>query len=296
MAAATSVIKKTFADWKEDNAPRLGAALAYYTIFSLAPLLAIAIGVAGIVFGEQAAQGQLVDSMRGVVGEQAAQTIQTMIGGAGKGGRGILSTIFGFFFLILGASGVFGQLQSALNQIWEVAPKKGGGVKKLIKRRVLSMGMVFAIGFLLLVSLMLTAALSAMGDLILQYVPGNKYLLMLFTNLLSLAVVTLFFATIFKVLPDANIRWRDVWVGALVTAILFAIGQFLLTLYLSMSNVASGFGAAGSLLVLLVWIYYSAQIMFFGAEFTQVYARRKGDEIKPKPGAVKIVINRQEVE
>ncbi len=283
------VLKQTAIEWKDDDVPRLGAALAYYTVFSLAPLLVIAIGVAGLVFGQQAAEGQMVDALRDTMGEQGAQMAQTMLANAGQGNRGLWATIIGGITLLIGASTIFAQLQSAMNKIWEVAPDENAGIKGTIKKRLISMGMVFAIGFLLLVSLLLSTALSVVGKFMADALPGGAWVWMVINNVASIALITLFFAAIYKVLPDADVQWRDVWLGAFVTAVLFTLGKYLIGLYLSNSATASSFGAASSLIVILVWVYYSAQIVFFGAEFTQVYARQYGGGIQPAEGAMHVV-------
>lgn len=289
MARTMDLIKTTFKDWSADEAPRLGAALAYYTVFSLAPLLLIAIGIAGMVFGQEAVEGRLVQDLGGLLGQQGAQLLQTMIANSAKSGGGWVSTISGFVLLLVGASGVFGQLQAALNKIWEVAPDPHAGVRGFVKKRLLSIGMVFAVGFLLIVSLLVSAALTAFGDILQSRLPGGDLVWLAINTGFSLLVLMLFFASVFKVMPDAEVRWRDVWIGAFVTAVLFTIGKELLALYLGRSSVTSNFGPAASLVALLIWVYYSAQLMFLGAEFTQVWARMHGRRIGPQAGAVKIV-------
>jgi membrane protein len=279
------LIKETFSEWREDKASRLAAALSYYTIFSIAPLLIIAIGVAGLVFGHDAAMNQVVGQIRGMVGEDGAQVIQTILQNASKTTSGIIATVVGGVTLLIGASGAFGQLQDSLNTIWEVRPKKGRGVKGLMRDRFLSFSMVLFIGFLLLASLLLTAVLAGIGKYLSDLLPMSSVVLQAMNFGVSLTVTAFLFALIFKVLPDAIVRWRDVWVGALVTALLFSLGRFLIGLYLGRASIGSAYGAAGSLVVLLFWVYYSAQILFLGAEFTQVYAKRFGQEIVPKPNA-----------
>lgn len=279
------ILKTTFKEWTEDKAPRLGAALAYYTIFSLAPLLIIAIAIAGLAFGEQAAQHQLQEQIRGMVGSQGAEAIQTMIAKASRPSSGIVATIIGLVTLVLGASGVFSQLQDALNTIWEVKPKEGRGIKGIIKDRVLSFTMVLGIGFLLLVSLVLSAVLAALGSFLNTLMPNMSILMQIANIVISFAVITLLFAMIFKLLPDVEVSWRDMWLGAALTAVLFTIGKLAIGLYLGHSSATSVYGAAGSLVVLLLWVYYSAQILLFGAEFTQVYAMKCGSKCRPKNGA-----------
>lgn len=274
------LVKESFREWQTDGALDLGAALAYYAIFSLAPLLLVVIGVAGLVWGREAVQGQLVSQLQGLVGEQGGQAIQTMIANAGKHGSGVIATIVGVVTILFGATGVFVQLQTSLDRIWNVEPKPGGGIWGFVKTRILSLGMVLGIGFLLLVSLVVTTAVSAIGTWATNLLPGAKVLLEGTTFVLSFALITLLFAMIFKVLPDARIGWRDVWIGAAATALLFTLGKFLIGLYLAKSSVASTYGAAGSLVIVLLWIYYSSQILFLGAEFTQVYASHYGLNIR----------------
>lgn len=275
----------TFA-WWEHKVPRLGAALAYYTIFSLGPLMLIIIAIAGQVFGEEAAQGQIVQQIQGLVGEEGAKAIEAMLISARKPSAGIVATVLGVVMLLFGASGVFGQLQDALNTIWGVTPKPGRGLWGFLKDRFLSFAMVVGIAFLLLVSLVVTAALSALGTLFGEWgasVGGQAA-----NFVISFGVITFLFAMIFKVLPDVRLAWRDVWVGAALTSLLFTIGKLLIGLYLGRSSTASAFGAAGSLVVLLIWIYYSAQILFFGAEFTRAYAAKRGSRVTATPNAVPI--------
>jgi membrane protein len=283
--AAFDLLKATFAEWREDRAERLAAALAYYTMFSIAPLLLIAIAVAGLVFGEEAARGQVVGQLRGLVGQEGGEVIETAISNANRPAAGILATVVGLITLFLGASGVFGQLKDALNTIWEVKPKEGQGFIAVIKDRFLSLTMVLGVGFLLLTSLVISAALAALSDFLGGLLPGLEFFWQVVNFVISFAVVTLLFALIYKILPDVKIAWRDVWLGAAVTALLFTIGKTLLGLYIGNAGVGSAYGAAGSLLVILVWVYYSAQILFFGAEFTQVYAKQSGRRIVPEANA-----------
>lgn len=265
------LLKQTWTEFSEDKVPRLGAALAYYTVFSIAPLLLIVIAIAGLAFGQEAAQGKIFQQLDGLLGANTAKGVQDMVRNASKPKSGTIATIAGIVTLILGASGVFGQLKDALNTIWDVPPKKAKGIWGFLKGRFLSAAMVFGIGFLLLVALVIDAAISAV-------LPE----LQVVQVIVSLAVVTVLFAAIFRVLPDLKIEWHDVWLGAAFTSVLFVLGKFALGMYLGRSAVGSTYGAAGSLVVLLLWVYYSAQILLFGAEFTQVYARshgsRRGDE------------------
>jgi membrane protein len=275
-------LKKTIYQWIEDEPFQLAAALSYYTLFSLAPLLIIAISVAGLVFGQEAAQNQVVQTLQGLVGQESAKAIQDMIRNAGeKPKAGLISTIFGFVTLLFGAGGVVGQLQTSLNKIWGVAPKPGLGIWGFIRQRFISFAMVLSIGFLLLVSLVVSAVLTAMTQLLGSFFGagnGGPHVLDLG---ISFIFVTLLFALIYKYLPDAHIRWKEVWVGAAITSILFSIGKTLIGLYLGTSGVTSVYGAAGSLITVLLWVYYSALIFFLGAEFTQVYAAEYGSGVVP---------------
>jgi membrane protein len=288
LRAVWDLIRATVHDYLEDKVPRLGAALAYYTVLSLAPLLIIAISIAGLVLGAEAARGHLVSQIRGLVGAEGGKAIESMIAHANKPGEGMVATILGVLTLIVGATGVVGQLQDALNTIWEVAPKPGRGLWGFIKDRFLSLALVFGIAFLLLVSLVLTAGLSALGTyfggLVGQAAPGLEVV----NFAVTVVVVTLLFAMMYKLLPDVHISWGDVWVGAAITALLFVVGKTLIGLYLGTSGLGSAYGAAGSLVVLLVWVYYSALILFFGAEFTKVYAARFGSRIVPAADAVPV--------
>lgn len=283
------LFKQTFKEFGEDKAPRLGAALAYYTIFSLAPLLLIAISIAGIVFGQEAARDQISGQLRNVMGATTAEAVEQMVVNAAKPKTGTVATIIGIITLLFGASGVFGQLKDALNTIWNVEPKKKSGVMGFIRERFLSMAMVAGVGFLLLVTLIVDAAISGMGGYIGARFPGGEAFFHVMQLVISFAVVTLLFAAIMRVLPDLKIAWKDVWLGAALTSILFVLGKFALGLYIGKTAVGSSFGAAGSLVVVLLWVYYSAQILFFGAEFTQVYARSygslKGDTSKEQAKA-----------
>ncbi|HEX2121910.1 MAG TPA: YihY/virulence factor BrkB family protein [Thermoanaerobaculia bacterium] len=277
------LFKQTFKEFGEDKAPRLGAALAYYTIFSIGPLLLIAVAMAGIFLGQEAAQGQVSGQLDKVFGSTTAKSVEQMVQAAAKPKSGTWATLVGVVMLMFGASGVFGQLKDALNTIWNVEPKKAGGIKGFVKERFLSMAMVLGIGFLLLITLVFDAVLSAMGDYIGRYV-GGEAVLHAIQLAISFALATVLFAAIFRILPDLKIAWRDVWLGAVITSLLFVLGKFALGLYLGKAAVGSSYGAAGSLVVLLVWVYWSAQILILGAEFTQVYARNfgslKGDTSK----------------
>ncbi len=278
------VLKDAGSSWMEDKAPRLGAALAYYSVFSLAPLLVIIIGIAGLVVGHEAAGHHLTDQIKNLVGEEGGKAVRAMVESASKPQTGIVGTVLGVLMLLFGAAGLFGQLQDALNTVWEVEPKPGQGIWGLIRERFLSLSMVLGVAFLLLVSLVISAGVAAFvqlfGDM------GAGFLGHAANEIVSVIVIALLFAVIFKFLPDAKIAWGDVWLGAALTAVLFEIGKFLLGLYLGHSGIASGYGAAGSLAVLLVWLYYSGQIFLFGAEFTRAYANRLGSRIVPADNAI----------
>jgi len=279
------LMKDAASDWSRDRAPRLGAALAYYTVFSLVPFLVVVIAVIGLVFGEVAAQSAILSQIAELVGEQTAAAIKDMIQRADQPSTGLFATAVAVATLLIGASGVFGQLQDALNTVWGVEPKEGRGVWGFIKDRFLSFVAVLGTGFLLLVSLILSSALAAFGKWFGGLLPLPEAVLQLMNFALSFLVVTGLFALIFKVLPDAKVAWRDVWIGAALTSALFTIGKFALGVYLGKSNVASAYGATGSLVLVLLWVYYSAQILLYGAEFTQVYANRVGERIVPTPDA-----------
>lgn len=285
--SAWPLLKRTYADWSEDKVPRLGAALAFYTVLSLAPLLLIVIAIAGAVFGEDAVRGELVGQIDQLVGRQGAEAIQEMLANAQKPGRGLVASIVGFVTLLVGATGVFGQLQDAMNTIWEVQPRPGRGLWGMIRERFLSFTMILAIAFLLLVSLVVSTALSALGKFLAGALPF-AVLMQAINLVISYGVVVVLFALIFKWLPDVKIAWSDVWIGAALTGLLFVIGKFALGMYLGRASVAGAYGAAGSFVVLLLWIYYSSQIVFFGAEFTQVYANAYGSRIKPAENAERV--------
>ncbi|MHB0856750.1 MAG: YihY/virulence factor BrkB family protein [Anaerolineae bacterium] len=270
------LVKRTFKKWGEDKAARLAAAMAYYTVFSLAPLLVIIIGVAGLVFGEAAAQGQIVGPISDVVGPDAANLIQDMIASTGESGGGVIATVIGTATLLLGASGVFGQLQGALNTVWDAPDTPKRGILGTVLNYLLRIVMVLFIGLLLIALLAAGAAISAVQRFASDLLPLSPLIWQLVSLLVTFGLLTLVFALIFKFVPNVTLRWSDVWVGALVTAFLFAIGQLALSIYLGRTGATSAFGAAGALVVLLLWIYYSSQILFLGAEFTQVYARHVG--------------------
>jgi len=279
------MLKETVSAWSNDKASRLAASLSYYTIFSIAPLLIISIAVAGLVFGRQAASNQIFYQIRGLIGDNGAQAIQSMVESAGKKGGGVLAAAIGVVTLLIGASGAIGELQESLNTIWEVKPKPGLGIKGIIRTRILSFSMVLVIAFMLLVSLVVSAAMAGLAHYLERALSIPAVALQLVNFLASFIVTTLLFALIYKVLPDVRVRWRDVWIGGAATALLFTVGHFLIALYLGRESVASAYGAAGSLIIILLWIYYSSQILFLGAEFTRVYARRFNPNLAPTPNA-----------
>ena len=279
------LLSATYTKWTADHAQGLGAALAFYAIFSLAPLLLIVIAIAGSVFGQEAAQGQIIGQIQGLVGEESAKAIQSMIEEARKPAAGIIATVVAIVLLFLGATGVFAQLQEALNIIWRVEAKPEQGMWKILKDRFISLLAVLGTGFLLLISLVISAALSAIGTTLEQFLPVPGFLLQLINFLVSFAIVTLLFAMIYKLLPDRSIQWSDVWIGAIITSLLFTIGKFVIGVYLGKSDVGIAYGAAGSLVVMLMWVYYASQIFLFGAEFTAVYAHARGSKLAPSPQA-----------
>jgi membrane protein len=264
--------------WSEDNVARLAAALAFYTVLSSAPLLVVAVAVAGVVFGEDAARGQIAAELSNVVGPTAGEGIQTLLAQAHAPDEGVVGSIIGVIVLLFGASGVFGELQSALNSIWNVEPKQGNGIMNYVRERFFSFTMVLGVAFLLLVLMVVSTALSAAGKYFGDALPGGVWLWEVLNFGVSWLVVAVLFALMFKVIPDAKIAWHDVWPGALATSLLFSLGKFVLGWYLGRASVASPYGAAGSVVVLVIWVYYAAQIFFFGAEFTHVFAeyRKRG--------------------
>ena len=291
LQAIWKLLQETFKEWSEDKASRLAAALAYYTIFSIAPLLIIVIAIAGVVFGEDAARGQIVAQIQGLVGKDGAQFIQTAIQNANKPQTGVIASIISVVVLLVGATGLFTELQDSLNTIWEVKAKPGRGVNNMIRLRFLSFAMVIGIGFLLLVSLVISTGLTALVKYFGNILPGVDFLWRIVNFVLSFSITTALFGLIFKVLPDVKITWNDVFIGSVITSFLFSIGRFLLGQYLGNGSFGSTYGAAGSLVVLLAWVNYAAQILFFGAEFTQVYARRYGSGIVPTKDAIPLSDN-----
>jgi membrane protein len=274
-----ALVRATFSDWYEDRAPRLGAALAYYTIFALTPGLAIVMGLAGFLLGP-GAESQIIAQFRELIGEQGAKAIEATVRSARATTPSPAELTLVLATLIFGLWGVFGELQDGLNTIWGVTPKPGRRLRDIVRERFWSFTMVVGIGFLLLVSLVVSAWVAAMGTYVSYLLPAPAFALEAVNSLVSLAVITGAFALIFKLLPDVRIAWRDVWLGAAVTSLLFTGGKLLIGLYIGKTAVASAYGAAGSLVVIVVWVYYSAQILLLGAEFTKVWTRRRGSGFK----------------
>jgi membrane protein len=282
MKSVWDLIRRTGSNWHSVNAPRLGAALAYYTMLSTAPLVVLSIAICGLVFGRQAAQGQILGQIEEFVGYQGGQAIQEILRHAREPSSGYTAAAIGLLVLLWGASGVFGELHDSLNLVWGVETSGGSGLRGLIKYRFFSFAMVLAIGFLLLVSLLLSAGIAAAGKFLDNSLPVPEALLQLGNGLFSLVSITVLFALIYKLVPDVRIEWQDVWIGAAVTALLFSVGKFLIGFYLGKASLASTYGAAGSLVVFIVWVYYSAQIFFFGAEFTRTFAEEYGSRAKAR--------------
>jgi membrane protein len=266
------LIKLTYKEWSEHEAPRWGASVAFYSLLSFAPLLILITAMIALAFGEQSAQSTLIDDAKQLIGDRGAETVQSLLNNAQRPASGTFASVVAFATLLFGASGVFTELRDALNIIWGVTPDGAAGLQGMVKKRLLSFGMVLSVGFLLLVSLLLSVSLAYLGRSFGQFLPLPSSLLETINFVISLAVVTVLFALMLKFVPAAKIFWRDVWVASIGTALLFTIGKLLFGLYLGKASVGSVYGAAGSLVGVIVWIYYSAQIFFFGAEFSHVYA------------------------
>lgn len=272
-----SLVKAAAGGWVRDYAPSMGAALSYYTVFSLAPVLLIVVSVAGLVFGEEAARGEVFEQIAGLVGPESAAAIEEMLNAVRKPERGVVGTVVGVIMLLVGATTVFGELQDDLDRIWRAPAREGSsGPWGLLRARLLSFGMILGIAFLLMVSLVLSAAIAALGKWWGGVFGEWEALLQLVNQLVGLLMTTAVFALIYKLMPRVKVRWHDVWLGALTTAVLFSVGKFLIGLYIGKSSIASGFGAAGSIAVVFLWVYYSAQIFLLGAEFTWEYAKAFG--------------------
>ncbi len=275
-----------FKNWLDDYAPSMGAALAYYTVFSIAPLLIIVIAVAALIFGQDAAHVAILDQARGMIGENGAKAIESMLASAHEPKRGLLAGTLGILAVVIGATSVFAELETNLNRIWKVEPEKGSGLWHFIHKRLLSIGMVLAIGFLLIISLVVSAMIAVWGKYWSGWFDGLEALYHAVNFVVSVLVISVLFAMIYRFMPRVAIRWGDVWIGAFVTSLLFSLGKFLIELYIGKSGVESTYGAAGALVVLLVWVYYSAQIFLLGAEFTKVYAESHGSRMSLKPRTV----------
>jgi membrane protein len=274
---AWGMVKDAVVAWSDDYAPSMGAALSYYSVFSMAPLLLIVISIAGLIFGEDAAHGEVLGQLRGLMGEAPAQAIDAVIASMSKPANGLTSTALSVVVLLIGATSVFGELQDALDRIWRAPERdRSGGLWRLVRSRLLSFGMVLGIAFLLMVSLVASAAISALGKWWGGAFGSWEALLQIVNATFGFAFTTVVFAMIYKVMPRVDVRWHDVWWGAAITSLLFNAGQFLIGLYIGKSGIASGFGAAGSIAIIFVWVYYSAQIFLLGAEFTWLYAQRFG--------------------
>ena len=272
MSRIWRLLKATFQEWQKDKASRIAAALAYYTIFSIAPLLVLAIAIAGAVFGQDTAREQIVSQLENLVGTKGAAPILVALENASQPGAGGIASLVSIGFLLLGASGVLAQLQDALNTVWNVQPRTNQGIWEFVRKRLLSFLMVLVVGFLLMLSLILSTVISALSKYRTDFLPGSELIWENLDFIVSLGLTSFMFALLFKYVPDTNITWKDVGVGGTITALLFAFGKYLLGWYLSQGSMGSAYGAAGSLIVFLVWIYYSAQIILLGAEFTQVYS------------------------
>ena len=295
VARSLDLFKETAQKWVQDKCPQLGAALAYYTVFSLAPLVLVLLAVFGLIFGgSEQAREKITDQLRYLIDPSGVKVIQDIAANAAQPKGGILATAIGIMIGIFGASGVFGQLQDALNTIWGVKPKPGGGIWSFLRARFLSFAMVGGVCFLLLVSLTVESLIRAFSSYLQNVLPGGHFLALAIFLVFDFTVILLLCAMIFRYLPDAKISWHDVWTGAALTTVLFTIGKFVLGLYLGSGAGGSAYGAASSLITLLLWIFYSAQIMLFGAEFTQVYANTCGSHVEPEAHAVKV--ERKEIE
>jgi len=298
VGTGSSLLKQTFQEWLQDKAPQLGAALAYYTVFSLAPLILVLLAIIGFLFRDDpaGAWNKITQQMSYFLDPSALQVVQNIAQKASQPGKSLIATIIGVALALFGASGVFGQLQDALNTIWGVKAKPGTGIWGFLRARFLSFAMVAGICFLLLVSLAIEALLKGFSHYVQSVVPGGIVIALTVYLVFDFAVVVLLFAMIFKFLPDVKIQWRDVWIGAVMTAIFFGIGKWALGLYLSSGAAGSAYGAASSLITLLLWVYYSSQILLFGAEFTQVYSDRAGRGVEPSEYAVRVQTSEIEVD
>lgn len=281
-----ALLKETGVSWWDDKAPRLAAALSYYTVFSIAPVLVLVIAVAGIFFGDAAVHGHLIEQLEGLLGHDGAALVQNLLAASSGKRSGVVATVVGFVVLLIGATTVMIELQDSLNVVWRVVPKANLGIRDILKDRLLSLGLILSFGFVLLVSLGMSAGLAALGRWMQNLIPGWVLVGSLLSELVSFALIALFIALIFKILPQARIAWRNVWIGAFLTSSLFHVGKLVIGLYLSQASVASTYGATGSLAALLVWVYYSSMIIILGAEFTRAYADRFGSGVRPDATSV----------
>ena len=282
-------LKDTFDSYSSHDSGTMAAALSYYTVFSIAPVLVIIIAVVGLIFGHDAVSGQIYNQVKGMLGSQSADQLQTMIKASYQPGKNIIATIISLGVLIVGASSILQQLQISLNTIWDVKPKPKLGLMKYIRDRILSFVFILAMGFLLLVSLVVNAAIAGLSGYLMRIFPGySVHMISLVEFIVSFLIISGLFCMMFKFIPDAKIEWREVRIGGIVTAFLFTVGKYLIGLYLGTANVASAYGAAGSIAIIFIWIYYSSQILFIGAEFTKVYACRDGHIIEPSDYAIKV--------
>jgi membrane protein len=290
VAETLHLLKGALTEFGDDNAARLAAALAYYAAFSVAPLLLVIIAMVGFFWAAEdtSVQERLIGELGDVIGPDGAAAIQTMLEASTQAGGGLVATIAGIGGLIWGATRIFAQLQGALNDIWDVRPKPDRGILNFISTRIISFSMVLVMGLLLLMAFVLSAILTATGEMVAEYLPGSNLMIQIINHAMSLGIITVLFAAIYRFLPDVEIQWRDVWVGAFITAVLFNLGKFGISVYLGTTSTASMYGAAGSFVILLLWVYFAAMIFFFGAEITQVYARRYGHRIQASPHAYRV--------
>lgn len=289
-----SFIKELFSNFSDDKVMKYSAALSYYTIFAIAPILTIIISIFARVFGREAVTNQIFGQINGLVGNEAAKQIQDMIGNTAKSGNTFIASVISIIVLVFSATAIFGEIQDSINSIWGLKSKPKSGIVKLLINRLISFSLIISLGFIAMVSLVLDAAVTVVSDLLAQ-IPGiGSYFVLIINYALNFVVISFMFSVIFKVLPDAKIKWRDVIKGSLLTAILFIVGKELIKLYVEKSNLTSVYGAAGSIVVLLVWVYYTAIILYFGAEFTKVYSIRYGSKILPNDYAVFVKVKEEE--
>ncbi|KRA01253.1 YihY/virulence factor BrkB family protein [Achromobacter sp. Root565] len=280
-----ALVKQTVTNWLDDYAPSMGAAIAFYTVFSLAPLLIIVIGIAGFFWGREAAQGQLLDQVSALVGPEGGKAVESVVLGAQEPAQGIAATVISLVMLAVGATTVFSELQSALDRIWKVNAQKQSGIWALIRARPLSFGLILTLAFLLVVSLVVSTVLAALGSWLGGDIPGWGMLLQAVNAAITLGILTLLFGMIYRFMPQVPVAWRDVWAGAFVTGVMFEIGKFLIGLYMAKASVASSYAAAGSLVIVLIWVYYAAQVFLLGAEFTRVNAEAHGSRRERSPAS-----------